>query len=323
MTRILALTALAPLTWGTTYLVTTELLPADRPLLTATVRALPAGLALLALTRALPHGAWWWRAAVLGTLNIGAFFGLLFVAAYRLPGGVAATLAAVSPLLVAGLAGLVLGERVRPAAKAAAVLGVAGVALLVLTPAARLDAWGISAGLGAAAATAAGVLLTKRWGRPVGLAAFTAWQLIAGGLVLAVPAIVLEGPLPPLTPTNLAGYLWLAIPGTALAYLAWFRGVLALPAARVMLLSFLAPLTAGVLGWAVLGQSLTALQLAGGGAVVGAVALGALPSPARRALAPRAVTPGDVPATASSRLAPAATPHPTPATVPAIAGTGC
>lgn len=53
-----ALTALAPLVWGSTYLVTTEMLPPDRPLLAATVRALPAGLILLAIGRTLPaaHG---------------------------------------------------------------------------------------------------------------------------------------------------------------------------------------------------------------------------------------------------------------------------
>ncbi len=36
-------TAFAPAVWGSTYLVTTELLPANRPLLAAAVRALPAG----------------------------------------------------------------------------------------------------------------------------------------------------------------------------------------------------------------------------------------------------------------------------------------
>ena len=47
--RDLALTALTPAVWGSTYLVTTELLPPDRPLLAAAVRALPAGLVLLAI----------------------------------------------------------------------------------------------------------------------------------------------------------------------------------------------------------------------------------------------------------------------------------
>src|SRR5437763_8832784 len=94
------LTALAPAIWGSTYLVTTELLPPGRPLLASTVRALPAGLALMAMGRVLPRGAWWWRAFVLGTLNIGAFFYLLFVAAYHLPGGVAALVISVQPMLV-------------------------------------------------------------------------------------------------------------------------------------------------------------------------------------------------------------------------------
>ena len=52
-----AITALAPMAWGTTYLVTTELLPPGRPLTAAVLRALPAGLLLLAITRTLPRGA--------------------------------------------------------------------------------------------------------------------------------------------------------------------------------------------------------------------------------------------------------------------------
>src|SRR5690625_2139672 len=104
-------TALAPAAWGTTYSVTTELLPPDHPLFAALLRTLPGGLLLIAATRTLPRGDWWWRAAVLGTLNIGAFQALLFVTAERLPGGVAATLGAVQPLVVAGLAVLVLRER--------------------------------------------------------------------------------------------------------------------------------------------------------------------------------------------------------------------
>lgn len=89
--------ALAPAAWGTTYLVTTELLPEGRPLLLAALRALPAGLLLLLIGRKLPKGRWWGRAAVLGMLNIGLFFPLTFVGAYRLPGGVAATIGAIQP----------------------------------------------------------------------------------------------------------------------------------------------------------------------------------------------------------------------------------
>lgn len=128
--RSVAITALAPLSWGTTYLVTSQLLPAGRPLLAAVLRALPAGLLLLALTRTLPRGAWWWKAPVLGGLNIGVFFALLFVAAYRLPGGVAATIGAVQPLIVAVLASRLVGEALTLRRVLAGAAGMAGVALL-------------------------------------------------------------------------------------------------------------------------------------------------------------------------------------------------
>ncbi|MFG2103606.1 hypothetical protein ACGFJ5_23760 [Micromonospora echinaurantiaca] len=83
--------------------MTTEWLPPDRPLLATTVRALPRGLMMLALTRLLPTGTWW-RSLLLGTLNIGASNVLLFVAAYRLPGGIAAMIMAVQPMVVLLLA---------------------------------------------------------------------------------------------------------------------------------------------------------------------------------------------------------------------------
>ncbi|MEU8547444.1 EamA family transporter [Streptomyces roseoverticillatus] len=262
----LLLTALAPAVWGTTYLVTTELLPPGRPLLAAVVRALPAGLALVAVTRRLPRGVWWWRALVLGALNIGAFFALLFVAAYRLPGGVAATVGAIQPLLVALLSSGLLGERLKPRTLIAAVAGVAGVSLLVLRAGARLDGLGVAAAAGGAVVMATGVVLSKRWTSPAPLLATTGWQLVAGGLLLLPVALFVEGPPPAPTGTNLAGYAYLAVIGSALAYALWFRGIRLLSPTDVTFLGLLSPLVATVLGWLALGQELTAAQ--GFGAVV-------------------------------------------------------
>jgi probable blue pigment (indigoidine) exporter len=160
--KLILLTAVAPSVWGSTYLVTTELLPPDRPLLAAVLRALPAGVLLLLIAPGRPRGAWWGRAALLGTLNIGAFFALLFLAAYRLPGGVAATVTSLQPLLVAGLAAVVLAERVRARTAVAGLIGVVGVALLVLRADAALDAVGVLAAVGAAVSMATGVVLSKR-----------------------------------------------------------------------------------------------------------------------------------------------------------------
>ena len=90
--RDVALTALAPAIWGSTYLVTSEWLPPDRPFTAALLRVLPAGLLLLLITRHSPAAPDRWRLLVLSALNIGVFQALLFVAAYRLPGGLAAVL---------------------------------------------------------------------------------------------------------------------------------------------------------------------------------------------------------------------------------------
>jgi probable blue pigment (indigoidine) exporter len=273
--RVLLVTAITPAVWGTTYAVTTEFLPPGRPLLAGLLRALPAGLLLLAATRRLPHGAWWWKSAVLGALNIGIFFSLLFAAAYRLPGGMAAVLGAAQPLVVAGLTVLLLTERVRLRTVVAGVLGAGGVALAVLTASARLDAIGIAAGLAGTMSMALGLTLTKRWGRPqASLLTATGWQLTAGGLVLVPVTLLAEGLPGALTARNLAGYAYLSLVGTLVAYTIWFWGLERLPAANASLLGLLSPLVATVVGWAALGQSLTAAQIAGMVLAFGAVVWG-------------------------------------------------
>ena len=273
-----ARTALTPMVWGTTYLAATELLPDGRPLLAGAVRALPVGLAFVLWTRRLPSGGWWWRATVLGMLNIGAFFALLFVAAFRLPGGVAATAGAIQPLVAAGIATVLLGEAFTRRTAAAGAAGVAGVALLVLGPEAALDPVGVIAAIAGTISRASGVVLTKHWGRPVDLLSFTGWQLTAGGLVLLPVALLAEGLPETITGGNVIGFGWLAIAGTGLAYANWFRGIQRLPIGIVSFLGLLSPLVATVAGWLVLGQGLSAPQLLGATLVVTAVVAPQLPA---------------------------------------------
>jgi probable blue pigment (indigoidine) exporter len=279
-----ATTALAPAAWGTTYWVTTELLPPEHPVFAALLRALPAGLVALALTRTLPRGAWWWKAGVLGTLNVGAFFPLLLLAAERLPGGVAATLGAVQPVLVAGLAATVLPERISAWRLGWGVAGAIGVGLVVISPAAAFDAVGIAAGLGGAATMALGTTLTKRWGRPPGVGPMTlaGWQLTAGGLVLLPLALLVEGPPARIDPPAVAGYLWLGSVGGLIAYTLWFRGVGRLPVTATALLGLLSPLVAATLGVLLLGETFGAVQLAGFALALAALLAGQLTPTTRR-----------------------------------------
>ncbi|MBF4461241.1 MULTISPECIES: EamA family transporter [unclassified Rathayibacter] len=267
MTRAgLTLTAaVAPIVWGTTYLVTTELLPPGHPLTASLLRALPAGLLLLALRPGVPPRGWRLRTLVLGLLNIGLFFPLLFVAASRLPGGVAAVVGAVQPLVVIALTFLLRWGRPHLLQVASGVVALAGVSLVSISGTASFDPIGLGAAALGTVSMAVGILLTRRWGTPPGTHPLTstAWQLIVGGLAVA-PLLPLtdHGPWQPGL-AGLAGYAWLTLIGGALAYALWFRGARALPSSNVALLGVLSPVTAALLGWVVLGQALSALQLLG------------------------------------------------------------
>lgn len=273
--RDLFITALAPMVWGSTYLVTTEFLPADRPLLAATVRALPAGIVLMLVTRTWPRGSWWFKAAALGALNIGLFFFLLFFTAYQLPGGLAALVMSIQPLFVLFLGVLLLGEKIRLVHIAACAVGAAGVGLLVLRSDATLTVIGVLAGMAGALSMAAGIVLTKRWGRPdgVGLLGFTGMQLAMGGVMLLPVTLVVEGLPTSITLPNLAGFAYLSVIGALVAYAVWFRGIQRLPTMVVSFLGFLSPLVATVLGFVFLGESLSGWQLVGAVLVLGSVFL--------------------------------------------------
>jgi probable blue pigment (indigoidine) exporter len=272
--RALALTAFAPGAWGTTYLVTERLLPPDRPLLSATLRALPTGLVLLAATRRLPSREWWWRAVMLGVCNIGLFFPLLFLAAYRLPGGLASTLQATSPLAVMALAALVIGERAGVSRVAAAGVGLVGVTLLVLRTPGHLDPLGLVAAFGSVIVSALGFVLIKRWTPPVDMLTLVSWQLVVGGLALLPVALLVEGSPPHLGVRAGSGYLWLMVAGTGLAYWCWFTGLRAMPAGAVALVGLINPVVGTGLGVVVAGEAFGWPQALGMLLVLGGVVAG-------------------------------------------------
>ncbi|MEU9289518.1 EamA family transporter [Streptomyces sp. NPDC048275] len=272
--RWVALTAVAPVAWGTNYFVTREFLPAGSPLYGAALRALPAGLILLALCRQRPRGAWWWRSAMLGLLNVSVFFVLVYVASQMLPTSVASTVMAVSPLTMMLIAWPLVSERPRTAHLAGAAIGLAGVCLMLLTGAERVSVPGVLASAAAMLVSSFGHILAKRWSTDADVLASTAWQLTAGSLFLLPAAAVVEGPPPALSTPAVLAFGYVALVATALAFAAWFTGLRHLPAGTVGLIGLLNPVTGVLLGTAVAAEVLTVQQLCGLVLVLAGVVLG-------------------------------------------------
>ncbi|MBA7845421.1 EamA family transporter [Klebsiella sp. RHBSTW-00484] len=259
----LLLTALAPAIWGSTYIVTSQFLPPDRPFIAALLRVLPAGIALLLWSRRFPLRSEWWKLSITGILNIGAFQALLFIAAYRLPGGLAAVIGAIQPLLVMLLAWCVDRQRSPWVAVLSACAGIVGMAMLLLSPQTALDPLGIAAAFLGAISMALGTWLSRRWAISLPVIALTGWQLLIGGIVLAPIALLVDPPLHQVTLTQAAGYLWLCLAGAMLAYGLWFRGIGRLSPVAVSAMSLLSPVTAVILGWIFLGQKIEGMALVG------------------------------------------------------------
>ncbi|EKO3372151.1 EamA family transporter [Vibrio fluvialis] len=273
--KTIALTAIAPIVWGSTYIVTTEALPPESPLIASTIRSLPAGVLLVLISRAWPTGLWWLRMAVLGFLNIGLFFYCLFFAATYLPGGMASMVMSIQPLIVMIMSWYLLSANFSSQQLIASGLGILGVGLLVLNSSAELNIEGMLTAILGTLSMALGVVLTKKWGRPTGMTmlGFTGWQLLFGGIILLPVSLWLEGIPTQLTSINYLGYGYLSLIGAILGYFLWFRGIEKLPPVTVSFLGFLSSVSACFLGYLVLNQTLTWPQLLGALAILFSIVL--------------------------------------------------
>ncbi|GAA5186850.1 DMT family transporter [Ferrimonas gelatinilytica] len=222
----LLLAMIASFLWGTTYAVTQATLPDWPPLLLGALRALPAGVLLLALRPSRPTRSQWGTLALVGLVNIGLFFSLIFVMALTLPSAVSGVGMVSVPVFA--MLYHYLRHRVRPSGVQMA----SGVALVALAwqlfdpGSLALSAVGMAAMLGAILCIVIGSGIVKSLGGSVHWWTVLTWQLVVGGSLLTLAALV-QGMLDPepyrqaltgITGLNLLGLAWIILLNTALSY---------------------------------------------------------------------------------------------------------
>ena len=274
----------AALLWGCTYVLSTTLLP-HNPLFIGAVRALGGAAVLFAITFVMPPAYWWRRMVVLGTLNAGLFFGLLFVAALRLPGGVAAIFQALGPMCVILLVWGLLAVKPTPIKVAGVLVGLCGVVLVVWRGQAPIDAIGVAAAVGSMLSLALGNTLTQKWGPPpMPLLAYTGWQLLVAGIELGLAALLVGDWPAQLSSANVIGLAVMALLITALPFALWFKAIAASSAVAVAPFVLVVPVTAFALDALVRDVMPSVGQLAGSALVMLGLWIGQRPvgkAPAR------------------------------------------
>jgi drug/metabolite transporter (DMT)-like permease len=286
------------LVWGSTYLairVTVETMP---PLVSAGVRFLLAGALVLAVLAALgrlgPRPSWVQirGAAVAGTWIIFGGVGGVTITESHAPSNLTAVLASTTSLWVVGYRALG-GERISRGAIAGAVIGVAGVIVLLSPGGSGADNPWLLLAIVAALFWSTGSFYGRRLTQPADpFVGAVVQMLIAGAAMLAV-GIVVDG-FDSLDPTVPSARSWLALAYLAVAggvaFSAYVWALKNLPISTVVSHQYVNPAVAVVLGAVILGESLGASALIGAALVIAAVFAtvrsDASPSPVSEELVP-------------------------------------
>ncbi len=269
------------MSWGTTGAVTTILVgrAGATPLVIGAMRMIVAATLLVAAARALgrAHRASptdRWRCVLAGVCNAG--FQAAYFTSVTLTGIATAALIAIcsAPILITGLAAVLLGERPSAWLLVSLALGVGGTILLISAPGATGAApphfaSGVAFALLAGLAYALYVVVAKAAVARMAPLPVAAWTFAAAAVVMA-PALLQDGAARQIE----LGWPWLVYLGavtTAGAYAAYTVGLRHVPAAAAGVAALLEPLTATLLGVAVFGERLGLAGWVGATLLLGAL----------------------------------------------------
>jgi drug/metabolite transporter (DMT)-like permease len=206
----------------------------------------------------------WWAFAVLGLLNNAVPFSLIAWGQHHVASGVASIFNAATPLFTVLVAHVATDdEKATPGRLFGVVIGLLGVTIMI--GGAALATFGVEvlaqfAILAAALSYACAGVYGRRF-RALHIAplATTAGQVTASSVMLAPVMLVVDRPwtLPAPSLNVIAALVTLALVSTAFAYILYFRILATAGATNVLLVTFLVPVSAIVLGVTILGETLT------------------------------------------------------------------
>lgn len=279
-----ALFVLLAVLWGGSFPAIKAGLAVFPPFSFAGIRYALSGLLLFGYVLAV-GGVWRprtgddWRAVGITATFLVVGNGLLFVGQQYATSGVGAIVYSLIPILTTAFAWPLLPtERHSATGLLGVVFGFVGAAVVVSPDPSNLLAAGVLGKvvlIAAATSAALGSVLLRRTDPAMSVAAMTAWGMVLGGPVLFVLSAVTGEPLTrgDLGPADLAAMAYLVVLATALGFVVYFRLLNALGPLEVNLVSYVVPVVATLVGWALLDEAVAPTTVGGFGLVLVGFAL--------------------------------------------------
>jgi drug/metabolite transporter (DMT)-like permease len=262
------------LIWGSTYLFIAIAVETIPPRTAVSTRFVAAGLILAVIVLRRGGTMRVTRRELASCVLIGALLpganAVLFFAEQHVPTGVASLLIASVPLLVV-LLRLWGGERLMPRTLAGVVVGFVGVAVL-LRPGGGATTEGVLLCMLSALMWSVGSVASARLPMPSDSFAATAWEMLAGGLLMLPWGIADAGSLSPSTGSILA-WVYLVTVGSVIGYTSYTWLLANAPLSTVSTYAYVNPVVAILLGVLFRNEQVTTQILVGAAIVVAAVAV--------------------------------------------------